>query len=98
MTEPDLFLTPPHWKIALCGGTIARRCDLRWPLPQDFAARLEGQTVLGLGRRGKYVLADLSSGDVLLMHLGMSGSFRVAQEKGEKTPGDFHHPRSDDRA
>jgi formamidopyrimidine-DNA glycosylase len=54
-----------------------RRRNLRWPLPKDFAARLTGQTVTGLGRRAKYLLADLSSGDVLLMHLGMSGSFRV---------------------
>ena len=56
------------------------RGDLRWPLPKDFAQRLKGKTVTGLGRRAKYLLADLSSGDVLLMHLGMSGSFRVAQE------------------
>src|SRR5262249_60059003 len=76
----------------------ARRRDLRWPLPKDFAARLEGKTVTGLGRRAKYLLADLSSGEVLMMHLGMSGSFRVSQENGETTPGDFHHPRSDDRA
>src|SRR5262252_4847130 len=76
----------------------ARRPHLRRPLPKDFVKRLEGLDVTGLGRRAKYLLADLSSGDVLLMHLGMSGSFRVAEEKGEKTPGDFHHPRSDDRA
>src|SRR5262252_9081971 len=75
-----------------------RRPDLRRPLPREFVKRLEGREVTGLGRRAKYLLADLSSGDVLLMHLGMSGSFRVAEEKGEKTPGDFHHPRSDDRA
>ena len=56
-----------------------RRGDLRWPLPKDFAQRLEGQKVEGLGRRAKYLTADLSSGDVLLMHLGMSGSFRVAE-------------------
>jgi formamidopyrimidine-DNA glycosylase len=54
-----------------------RRRDLRWPLPKDFAKRLEGQKVEGLGRRAKYLLADLSSGEVLLMHLGMSGSFRL---------------------
>jgi formamidopyrimidine-DNA glycosylase len=72
----------------------ARRGDLRWPLPKDFVKRLEGQTVTGLGRRAKYILADLSSGDVLLMHLGMSGSFRVALAGAEKTPGDFHHERS----
>jgi formamidopyrimidine-DNA glycosylase len=75
----------------------ARRPDLRRPLPKDFVKRLEGRTVTGLGRRAKYLLADLSSGDVLMMHLGMSGSFRVAEEKRDRTPGDFHHPRSDDR-
>jgi len=72
----------------------ARRPDLRWPLPKDFAARIEGSTVIGLGRRGKYLLADLSSGDVLMMHLGMSGSFRVARNAKAKTPGTFHHERS----
>ncbi len=72
----------------------ARRPDLRWPLPKDFVARLEGQTVTGLGRRAKYILADLSSGDVLLMHLGMSGSFRVLAAGDEQAPGDFHHERS----
>src|SRR5262245_16872246 len=71
----------------------ARRGDLRWPLPKDFVQRLEGQTVAGLGRRAKYLLADLSSGEVLLMHLGMSGSFRVLRDAGETTPGKYHHER-----
>jgi formamidopyrimidine-DNA glycosylase len=75
----------------------ARRKDLRFPFQKDFVARLEGQTVTGLGRRAKYLMADLGSGDVLLMHLGMSGSFRVL-EQDKKTPGQFHHPRSEDRA
>src|SRR6187402_83055 len=65
----------------------ARRKDLRFPFQKDFIARLEGQTV-----------ADLGSGDVLLMHLGMSGSFRVLEGDGKSTPGQFHHPRSEDRA
>jgi formamidopyrimidine-DNA glycosylase len=72
----------------------ARRGDLRWPLPEDFARRLEGQTVTGLGRRAKYLLADLSSGEVLLMHLGMSGSFRVMHDGAESTPGRYHHERA----
>src|SRR6202040_1311045 len=76
----------------------ARRKDLRFPFQKDFVARLEGQTVTGLGRRAKYLLADLASGDVLLMHLGMSGSFRVIEGEDTKTPGKFHHPRSGDRA
>jgi formamidopyrimidine-DNA glycosylase len=76
----------------------ARRKDLRFPFQKDFIARLEGQTVTGLGRRAKYLMADLTSGDVLLMHLGMSGSFRVLNGGANDTPGQFHHPRSDDRA
>jgi formamidopyrimidine-DNA glycosylase len=76
----------------------ARRKDLRFPFQKDFIARLEGQTVTGLGRRAKYLMADLGSGDVLLMHLGMSGSFRVIENEANKTPGQFHHPRGEDRA
>jgi formamidopyrimidine-DNA glycosylase len=68
-----------------------RRGDLRWPLPKDFAKRLEGQKVEGLGRRAKYLTADLSSGEVLLMHLGMSGSFRVGKDA---KPGVYYHERS----
>jgi formamidopyrimidine-DNA glycosylase len=68
-----------------------RRRDLRWPLPKGFAQRLHGRTVEGLGRRAKYLLADLSSGDVLLMHLGMSGSFRVGKDRA---PGKYYHERS----
>jgi formamidopyrimidine-DNA glycosylase len=76
----------------------ARRKDLRFPFQKDFVARLEGQTVTGLGRRAKYLMADLASGDVLLMHLGMSGSFRVVKDEAAKTQGKFHHPRNYDRA
>jgi formamidopyrimidine-DNA glycosylase len=75
-----------------------RRKDLRFAFQKDFVARLEGQTVTGLGRRAKYLMADLGSGDVLLMHLGMSGSFRVIKDDDRQVPGKFHHPRSEDRA
>ena len=78
-------------------GVEARRPDLRRPLPTNFVKRLKGTTVTGLGRRAKYLLADLSSGDVLVMHLGMSGSFRVSQDGDATMPGDFHYPRSEDR-
>jgi formamidopyrimidine-DNA glycosylase len=54
--------------------------------------------VTGLGRRAKYLMADLGSGDVLLMHLGMSGSFRVVSNASDRSPGAFHHPRNEDRA
>jgi formamidopyrimidine-DNA glycosylase len=74
-----------------------RRKDLRFPFQKDFVTRLEGQTVTGLGRRAKYLMADLSSGDVLLMHLGMSGSFRVVNGDNGHSPGQFHRPRSEHR-
>lgn len=54
------------------------RPDLRWPFPRDMAARLAGQTVHRLRRRSKYILADLSSGETLLIHLGMSGRMTVS--------------------
>ena len=73
---------------AMEGARFARsRCgdrDLRWPLPRISPSALEGKTVEGLGRRAKYLLADLSSGDVLVMHLGMSGSFRVGKDRGAR--------------
>ena len=68
----------------------ARRADLRVPFPPDFTARLTGQTVTGLGRRAKYLTADLGSGDVLVMHLGMSGSFRTGSGNGAKDPAHDH--------
>jgi len=70
-----------------------RRPDLRFPFPKNFNKRLEGATVEGLGRRAKYLLADLTSGEVLMMHLGMSGSFRVLHGSDERGPGKFHHAR-----
>jgi formamidopyrimidine-DNA glycosylase len=69
------------------------RGDLRWPLVKNFAQRLEGNTVTGLGRRAKYLVADLSSGDVLVMHLGMSGSFRVFGGNDDRALGRYHHQR-----
>jgi len=68
-----------------------RHRGLRWPIAKDFEKRLTGKKVEGLGRRAKYLLADLSSGDVLLMHLGMSGSFRVGRDSGR---GIYYHERS----
>lgn len=58
-----------------------RRKDLRFPFPKRFAGRLEGARVLGLHRRAKYILVSLSSGETLIMHLGMSGRFTVDDEE-----------------
>src|ERR1700751_2513921 len=74
-----------------------RRGVLGWPLPSGFARRLHGKTVEGLGRRAKYLLVDLSSGDVLLMHLGMSGSFHVFVGS-EKQLANYYHARANELA
>lgn len=66
----------------ITGSRIARvvlnRPDLRFAFPRDFAARLSGRTIVAVGRRAKYLLLELDSGDTLLSHLGMTGTFRVA--------------------
>jgi formamidopyrimidine-DNA glycosylase len=67
-----------------------RRPDLRFPFPERFAERLKGQEVIALGRRAKYLLADLSSGEVLVMHLGMTGRFLVTRNGATYAPGEFH--------
>ena len=61
-----------------------RRPDLRRPFPRHFARRLTGHTVVALDRRAKYLVARLSSGETLLMHLGMSGSFRVVRDARDR--------------
>jgi len=78
---------------ALIERVETRRADLRSPFPPDFAARLEGQRVRALRRRAKYLLADLESGDTLLMHLGMSGSFRVVKGRRDDVQGGFYFER-----
>jgi hypothetical protein len=66
------------------------RPDLRWPFPDDMAQRLTGATVTALRRRSKYILADLSTGETLIIHLGMSGRMTVSGDP----LGQFHndHP------
>ena len=75
-----------------------RRPDLRFPLPERFTERLQGQIVTALGRRAKYLLADLSSGEVLIMHLGMTGRFLVKQNGAVFAPGEFYAEAGRERA
>jgi len=77
---------------------LLARPDLRFPFPERFAERLTGRTVTSLSRRAKYLLADLDSGEVLVMHLGMSGSFRIHCNAMVAAPGAFHMARSKDIA
>ncbi|MCP4317677.1 MAG: bifunctional DNA-formamidopyrimidine glycosylase/DNA-(apurinic or apyrimidinic site) lyase [Hyphomicrobiales bacterium] len=71
-----------------------RRADLRFPFPDNFAARIEGRRVTRLKRRAKYLLIGFDDGAVLISHLGMSGSYYVDSSGTVNTPGDFHHDRS----
>ena len=64
-----------------------RRPDLRWPFPPGMAERLAGARVERLGRRSKYLLADLDSRETLIVHLGMSGRWLVSGVR----VGVFHH-------
>jgi formamidopyrimidine-DNA glycosylase len=81
---PEVEETRRRLRTAMQGVRIdrvlMRRPDLRYPLPEDFASRIQGQTVRAVRRRAKYLAAELASGDLLLAHLGMSGSFRVERD------------------
>jgi formamidopyrimidine-DNA glycosylase len=74
-------------------GVEQRRANLRFPFPERFVERLTGTRVTALSRRAKYLLAALDSGETLILHLGMSGSFRTEAED-QTSPGVFHFARS----
>ncbi len=64
-----------------------RRKDLRIPFPKGMAAALTGRRVMRIYRRAKYVLMALDDGNVLIVHLGMSGRMQII---AAKTPPDRH--------
>jgi formamidopyrimidine-DNA glycosylase len=78
---PEVETTRRGLAQVLTGATLARvgvrRRDLRWPLPQDLEARLEGRRIVRLDRRAKYILIRLDDDGVWLIHLGMSGKLLV---------------------
>jgi len=63
-------------------GVLVRRATLRIPIPAAFDARLVDHTVVAVRRRAKYLLVDVSSGETLIVHLGMTGWFRVEPADG----------------
>jgi formamidopyrimidine-DNA glycosylase len=67
-----------------------RRAGLRFAFPEDFAGRLMGRRIESLSRRAKYILGLLDSGDVLLVHLGMTGRFTVFSGTGARNLGEFY--------
>lgn len=84
----------PVMEGAVIEKVTLHRPDLRSPFPPRFARRLAGRRIVSLGRRAKYLLADLDDGNVLVMHLGMSGSFRIEAEDGRRIAGRYYRPRS----
>ncbi|HML27368.1 MAG TPA: bifunctional DNA-formamidopyrimidine glycosylase/DNA-(apurinic or apyrimidinic site) lyase [Hyphomicrobium sp.] len=76
----------------------ARRPDLRFPLPERFGERLVGQDIVGLERRAKYLIATLSGGEDLVMHLGMTGRFTVVHDGFVDRPGEYIHETGPDPA
>ena len=78
----------------------ANRADLRFPLPQNFAGRLAGQRVDAVVRRAKYILIQLSGGESLIVHLGMTGRFTILKTDGNRLslgePYDDAEPRGGD--
>jgi len=88
----------PVMEGAVIDSVTLRRPDLRSPFPPRFARRLTGRRIVSLGRRAKYLLADLDDANVLVMHLGMSGSFRIEADDGQAIAGHYYHARSTLRA
>ncbi len=73
-----------------------RRPDLRFPFPEQFVERLSGQRIEALSRRAKYLLVHLEGGEVLIMHLGMSGRFKVLRAGANaRKPGEFLYEAGD---
>ena len=68
----------PAMEGAVIANAQVNRPDLRWPFPERMAERLTGARVNALRRRSKYILAELDSGETLLVHLGMSGRMTVS--------------------
>ena len=72
-----------------------RRADIRFPFPASFEKRLSGRRIVDVSRRAKYLLFSLDSGETLIAHLGMSGSFRI-EKPDASTRGEFLYERSKD--
>ncbi len=92
---PEVETVMRGLEAVLLGKRIAQvrlaRDDLRFPFPVDFVKRIEGRRVVSLKRRAKYILAFLEGGEVLILHLGMSGRFTVIDAKGRMTGlGEFY--------
>lgn len=86
----------PYLEGARIERVTLNRKDLRFPFPEGFARALEGQTIVAVGRRAKYLLFQLSSGRIWLSHLGMTGIFRFVEGRF-KGPSRYYEPAETDK-
>lgn len=84
----------PVMEGARIASVTLNRPDLRFPFPEKFISRLEGQRMIRLTRRAKYLVGELENGEHLIMHLGMTGRFSI---EGKGAPGNYHHDVAGDR-
>ncbi len=56
----------------------------------EFHARVTGQMITGLSRRGKYLFFSLSSGEILVMHMKMTGSLIINPQNDKFTRAVFY--------
>ncbi|RYE07287.1 MAG: bifunctional DNA-formamidopyrimidine glycosylase/DNA-(apurinic or apyrimidinic site) lyase [Hyphomicrobiales bacterium] len=84
----------PYVEGALIEKVTLNRKDLRFPFPKGFVEALEGQSIVSVGRRAKYLLFRLSGGKIWLGHLGMTGIFRFAEGRF-KEPSRYYEPGED---
>lgn len=81
---PEVEYVARQLREALVGARIAK-VDVLWPravsrmTPEEMAARLAGRRVLAVGRRAKYLVLTLDSGESLVIHRRMSGNLRLAR-------------------
>ena len=88
----------PVMEGAVINRVMLRRKSLRYPFPDQFAERLTGARILDVRRRGKYIQCVLSTDEVLIIHLGMSGRVRIHQSDQHCKPGAFTHDPGDHEA
>lgn len=90
---PEVEIVRRGLEPVMRGQTITRveqrRPDLRFPFPDGFSDRIEGRTVVALGRRAKYLVLTLSDETVLIMHLGMSGRFSIIEQGKTASFGEY---------
>lgn len=67
----------PVMEGAVVEKLVLNRAGLRFPFTQGLSERLQGQQIISLGRRAKYLLIEFADGASLISHLGMSGSYRI---------------------